>query len=171
MASLIDNTIHLQELRKAAEEMENRDRLTGLFHIRHARILGEGYVNAAIRDRVPFSMALLYLSNFKEYNEVNGYQRGDFLLQKTAELLKDQEVTGVVPARCYGATFLVLYPGKNEDQGRYLVDQFHKGFDKFSFYGEKQLAASRIVPKFTLAEYRRDQGQSFDEFFAAIEGL
>jgi diguanylate cyclase (GGDEF)-like protein len=171
MASLIDNTLHLQELRKTAQEMEDRDRLTGLFHIRHARVVGEEYVNAAIRDRVPFSMALLYLSNFKEYNELNGYQRGDFLLQKTAELLKDQEVMGVVPARCYGATFLVLYPGKNEDQGRYLVDQFHKGFDQFSFYGEKKLAGSRIVPKFTLAEYPRDQGQSFDEFFSALEGL
>lgn len=171
MASLIENTIHVQRLRKSAQEMEIRDRLTGMFHLRYGRSLGEGFVSAAVRDRVPFSMALVYITNFKEYNERNGYQRGDFVLKKTAELLRDQEVMGVVPVRCYGPTFLVLFPGKNEDQGRYLTDQFQKAFDQFSFFGEKALVGSRLVIKISLGEYRRDQGQTFDEFFASIEEM
>ncbi len=171
MASLISNTIHVQHLRKTAEEMENRDRLTGMFHLRYARSLGEGFVTAAVRDRVPFSMALVYIANFKEYNERNGYQRGDFVLQKTAELLKDQEVMGVIPVRCYGATYLVLFPGKNEDQGRYLTDQFQKEFNRFSFFGEKTLADTRLVVKVSLGEFRRDGGQTFDEFFASLEEM
>lgn len=171
MASLIENTMHFQAIRKAAQEMENRDRLTGLYHLRHVKGIAEEHIAAAVRDRVPLSAGLIYLANFKEYNELNGYQRGDFLLQKVAELLKNQEVMGVVPARCYGATFIALYPGKNQDQGQYLLDQLVKELDQFGFYGEKRLAEGRLVFRTSLSEYVRDSGQSFDEFFTRIETM
>jgi GGDEF domain-containing protein len=116
-------------------------------------------------------MAIVYLTNFKEYNELNGYQRGDFVLQKTAEMLKAQEVMGAIPSRCYGATFLVLFPGKNEEQGNYLAGQFVKEFEQFTFYGEKRLAHGRLIPKVGVTEYRRDSGNSFDEVFATLEAM
>ena len=169
MASLIDNTLHLQEIQKAAQEMENRDRLTGLFHLHHVKTLADEYINASVQKGVPFSMSILYLDNFKEYNDLNGYRRGDFVLQKTAEFLKGQEVMGVVPARCYGATFLALFPGKNEEQGKYLVDLFMKELNQFSFYGEKKMSEGKINARVLTAEYARDSGKSFDEFFADIE--
>jgi len=169
MASLIDNTIHLQSIRKAAQEMEIRDQLTGLFHLRHVRSLAEGHINAAVRDRVPLSMGIIHIANFREYNALNGYQRGDFVLQKAAELLKDQAVMGVIPTRCYGATFLALFPGKNEEQGRYLLAQYVKEFSQFSFYGEKKLQDGKLTFRTSLAEYQRDVGQTFDEFYAAVE--
>ena len=169
MASLIDNTMHLQAIRKTAQEMENRDRLTGLYRLRFARQQAEGYVAASLRDQVPFSAARIHLANFKEYNERNGYQRGDYVLQKTAEILRAQEVMGAIPARAYGAVFLVLYPGKNRDQSNYLVQQFLRDFKQFSFYGEKQLEEGKIVPAASVEEYPRDQGPTFDEFFASLE--
>ncbi|HEY3490957.1 MAG TPA: GAF domain-containing protein [Candidatus Deferrimicrobiaceae bacterium] len=171
MASLIENTIQVQSIRKAAQEMENRDRLTGLFHIRHVKGLADEFIASAVRDHAPFAAGLLYLANFKEYNELNGYQRGDFVLQKTAELLKGQEVMGVVPARCFGATFLALFPGKNREQGQYLVDQFMKELGQFAFYGEKRLSEGRLVFRTSVLEYNRDSGQTFDEFFGSLETL
>jgi len=169
MASLIDNTLHLQSIQKAAQEMENRDRLTGLYNLHYAKTLAEEHINAAMNKGVPFTMSMVYLPNFKEYNETNGYKRGDFVLQKTAEFLKAQEVMGVVPARCYGAAFLVLCPGKNEEQGKYLIDMFLKEFNQFSFYGEKRLADGKMTAKIATAEYARESGKTFDEFFADLE--
>jgi diguanylate cyclase (GGDEF)-like protein len=171
VALLIENTLHLQLIRKAAQEMENRDRLTGVFRLRHLRVLAERHINAAVRDRVPLTGVLVYIANFKEYNELNGYQRGDFVLQKTAEFLKGQEVMGAIPARCYGATFLSLFPGKNEEQGRYMAAQFVKEFEQFSFFGEKRLSEGKLSPKISIAEYPRDSGKSFDEFYAHLESL
>ncbi|HEX9191725.1 MAG TPA: diguanylate cyclase, partial [Candidatus Deferrimicrobiaceae bacterium] len=169
MASLIENTLRFQSLRKAAEEMENRDRLTGLFHLPHAKKLAEEQIALAVRDHVPFSIGMVHLSNFKEYNEVNGYQRGDFVLHKTAELLRGQEVMGVVPTRCYGATFLILFPGKNLDQAKYLLTRFQKEFEQVSFYGEKRLEGGKIVLSIVTAEYPAGSEQAFDEFFARLE--
>ncbi len=169
MASVMDSTLHLRSIRKAAQELEIRDQFTGLIHMRQARTLAEGYINAAVRDGVPFSMGIIHLPNFREYNDRNGYQRGDFVLRKVADLLKGQEVMGVVPARCYGATFLALYPGKNGDQGEYLMAQFRRQFDSFSFYGEKNLQDAKLSCRAAVAEYGRDSAQTFDEFFGAAE--
>jgi diguanylate cyclase (GGDEF)-like protein len=171
MASLIDNTLHLQEIQKAAQEMENRDRLTGLFNMNYVKSLAEEHIGAAVSKGVPFTMSIVHLNNFKEYNDTNGYKRGDFVLQKTAEFLKNQEVMGVVPARSYGATFLVLFPGKNENQGKYLIDMFIKEFNDFSFYGEKRLADGKMVAMVSTAEYARGSGKTFDEFFTDLESV
>ncbi|GAB4236220.1 MAG: hypothetical protein OHK0028_13090 [Deltaproteobacteria bacterium] len=169
MASLIENTIRFQSIRKAAEEMEHRDRLTGLFHLRHLKGVAEERIATSAREGTPLSIGQVYIANFKEYNEINGYQRGDFVLRKTAEFLKALEVMGVVPGRCYGATFLVLFPGKTREQASYLLSQFEKDLSAFSFYGEKRLSAEKLSVKVTVAEYPAGTGLSFDEFFARIE--
>jgi len=170
MGSLIENTIHFQSMRKAAQEMENRDPLTGLFHLRYLKGIAEGQIAAAAREKVPLSVGQIYIGNFKEYNERNGYQRGDFVLQKTAEHLKALEVMGVVPGRCYGATFLALFPGKSREQAQYLLSQFEKDLSTFSFYGEKRLVGEKLSVKTTVEEYSGASGLSFDEFYARFEG-
>jgi len=170
MALLIENTIHFQSMRKAAQEMENRDPLTGLFHLRHLKGIAEELISAAVREKVPLSVGQIYIGNFKEYNERNGYQRGDFVLQKTAELLKALEVMGVIPSRCYGATFLALFPGKSREQAQYLLSQFEKDLSAFSFYGEKRLVGEKLLVKTTVEEYSGAPELTFDEFYARFEG-
>lgn len=169
MASLIENTIHFQSIRKAAEEMEHRDRLTGLFHLMHVKEIAEEQIATSVREKTPLSVGQIYIANFKEYNEINGYQRGDFVLRETAELLKALEVMGAVPGRCYGATFLALFPGKTGEQATYLLSQFKKDLSAFPFYGEIRLAAEKLAVKISVAEYPRGSGLSFDEFFAGLE--
>lgn len=169
MASLIENTIHVQSIRRAAEELEHRDRLTGLFHLPYVKAVAEERIATAVREKGPFSIGQIYVANFKEYNEINGYQRGDFILQKTAELLKTLEVMGAVPGRCYGATFLALFPGKTREQARYLLSQFEKDLSAFPFYGEKRLIAQKLAVKVSVAEYPLESGLSFDEFFARLD--
>ncbi len=169
MASLIENTIHFQTMRKAAEEMEHRDRLTGLFLLRHVKEMADVEIASAERDSTPLSAGQVYLVNFKEYNEINGYQRGDFVLRKAAEFLKALQVMGAVPGRCYGATFVVLFPGKSREQAGYLLSQFEKDLSAFPFYGEPRLASKKLAVKISVAEYPRKSGLTFDEFFTRIE--
>jgi GGDEF domain-containing protein len=169
MASLIENTVHVQGIRKAAQEMESRDRLTGLFHMQHAKTLAEDFIAAVLRDKVPLSAALFHISNFADYLGQNGYERADYVLRKTAEVFRGQEVMGVVPVRCYGATFMALFPGKNREQGQYLADRFLGEIGQFAFFGEKKLAEGRLVFNCVVAEYVRESGQSFNDFFDGLE--
>jgi len=169
MASLIENTIRFQSMRKAAQEMEHRDRLTGLYRLLRVKEVAEGLIASSVSEKTPLSVGQIYVVNFKEYNEINGYQRGDFVLRKTADFLKALEVMGVVPGRCYGATFLALFPGKTREQATYLLSQFEKDLSAFLFYGETRLAAEKLAVKITVAEYPRESGLSFDDFFARLE--
>ena len=169
MALLIENTIHFQSIRKAVQEMEHRDRLTGLFHLPHVKGIAEEQMATAVRDQSPLSVGLAFIVNFKEYNEFNDYRRGDFVLRKAADLLKALEVMGVVPGRCYGAIFVALFPGKTRDQAKYLLSQFEKDFAAFTFYGEEFLATKKLAVKISVAEYPPEAGLSFDEFFSRLE--
>ena len=169
MALLIENTIHFQSIRKAVQEMEHRDRLTGLFHLPHVKGIAEEQMATAVRDQSPLSVGLVFIANFKEYNEFNDYRRGDFVLRKAADLLKALEVMGVVPGRCYGAIFVALFPGKTRDQAKYLLSQFEKDFAAFTFYGEEFLATKKLAVKISVAEYPPEAGLSFDEFFSRLE--
>jgi diguanylate cyclase (GGDEF)-like protein len=169
MALLIENTIHFQSIRKAVQEMEHRDRLTGLFHLPHVKGIAEEQMATAVRDQSPLSVGLVFIVNFKEYNEFNDYRRGDFVLRKAADLLKALEVMGVVPGRCYGAIFVALFPGKTRDQAKYLLSQFEKDFAAFTFYGEEFLATKKLAVKISVAEYPPEAGLSFDEFFSRLE--
>jgi len=168
MALLIENTLHFQSMRKAAQEMEHRDLLTGLFQLRRLKEVAEDQIASSAREKTPLSVGQIYIVNFKEYNEINGYERGDFVLRKTAELLGALEVMGVVPGRCYGATFLALFPGKTREQATYLLSQFEKELSAFPFYGETRLAAEKLALKISVAEYPRESGLSFDDFFARL---
>ena len=169
MASLIENTVHFQSIRLAVQELEHRDRLTGLFHLPYVKGIAEEQIAVAIREKKPLTVGLIFLSNFKEYNEIHEYRRGDFILRKTAELLKSLEVMGVVPGRCYGAIFVALFPGKTREQAIYLLSQFEKDLAAFSFYGEEFLAAKKLAVKISAAEFPLEAGLSFDEFFSRLE--
>ncbi len=171
VASLLDNAMNCQSMRRAMEELENRDSLTGLFHLRYARPIAEGHMNSAMRDRVPFSMTYVHLSNFKEYNDLNGSRKGDFVLQRTSGLLKGQESQGAIPVRCYGATFLVLLPGKNREQGTIAAGRFLEDFGRVSFQGEERLPGGKLTARVVTAEFSRETGKSFDEFFSGIQAL
>jgi GGDEF domain-containing protein len=76
---------------------------------------------------------------------------------------------GIVPTRCYGATFLILFPGKNLDQANYLLSRFQKEFEQASFYGEKRLGAEKLSLSISAAEYPGGSEMTFDEFFARLE--
>ena len=168
MASLIENTLHFQSMRRAAEEMEHRDRLTGLFNLWHVKEIAEERLASTMDEKTRLPVGKIHIVNFREYNEINGYRRGDLVLEKVAELLKVLEVMGVVPGRCCGATFLAIFPGKTREQAAYLLSQFERDFSASPFYDQIRLAGEKIAVKVSIGEYSREAGDSFDDFFARI---
>lgn len=169
LAAMIDNTLHFQTLKQKAEKRENTDRLTELNNLQSFKSSAEEEFARSVKSGNPLAMALLHIENFKEYNELNGYQRGDYVLQKFAELLKKLDVMKVTIGRCFGATMIALFKNHSYEQAKYLLDQFEKDFDEFSFYGEKKLAASKLLLKTVIEAYPGDDSPSFDEFFKSLE--
>jgi diguanylate cyclase (GGDEF)-like protein len=169
LAAMIENTIHFQTLKKQVEELEKTDKLTELYHLRNFKSIAEEEFARSVKTGNPIAMALLHIVNFKEYNELNGYQRGDYVLQKFSELLKKLEVMKVTLGRCYGATMIALFHNHNYEQAKYLIDQFENDFDQFSFYGEKKLTTSKLMLNTVVEAYPVADLPGFDEFFKSLE--
>ncbi|RMG57921.1 MAG: diguanylate cyclase [Deltaproteobacteria bacterium] len=168
LAALIDNTLHFQRIREQAEELENTDRLTGLFHLNYFLKHAGAVALEEARKGNPVTLTLINIENFKEYNELNGYQRGDFVLQKVAEFLRKLEVMGALVCRCYGATMAILFPGQTMEKAGFIFEKFESDFNEFSFYGEKKLSEGRLVIRKVTEEFDPSRG-SFEEFFREVE--
>ncbi len=74
-------------LKKYQEEAALRDPLTGLYNRKAFHIFFERGLYRAHRQGHPFSLALIDFDSFKDFNEKQGDDAGDDLLQKMGKLL------------------------------------------------------------------------------------
>lgn len=108
---LKSNERMLKMARDAARQAAETDALTGLVNRRAAMGRLEREIQAAFRDCLPLSLALIDLDHFKAINDRYGHARGDDVLCHFAEAGRRQLRGGDVFARIGGEEFLVLMPG------------------------------------------------------------
>lgn len=67
--------------------LATRDGLTGLYVIRHFRVIMNQIVREASVHKEPLSIILFDIDNFKKINDTYGHPAGDMVLKKTASVL------------------------------------------------------------------------------------
>jgi two-component system chemotaxis response regulator CheY len=91
-------------------ELATSDGLTGLKNHRHFRdVLGTG-LSLANRARMPYSLVMLDVDHFKQYNDAFGHPAGDEVLCELARLLREGVREHDVAARYGGEEFVLLLP-------------------------------------------------------------
>ena len=97
--------------RESAGELERlsvTDALTGLYNRRHLMGTLASEAQRARRLRRPFSVLLMDVDHFKQYNDTHGHLAGDAALTKMAEILRKQTRAVDSVARYGGEEFLVV---------------------------------------------------------------
>ncbi len=128
----LENIKKLIKAPKIVEETEfiktvklaTRDVLTGVYN----RLYLFNVVRQKIRQKQQFSFALLDLDGFKKYNDKEGHQAGDVILQEFAATLKlkfnDEEKYLV--GRYGGDEFIVVLFNIDKRQAQNLLDEFRQ---------------------------------------------
>ena len=94
-------TSELEVANTRLEELARTDGLTGLYNHRYLREALVKEVERAIRSKLELSVLMIDVDNFKHYNDLNGHQAGDKVLQTMGELLTQGRRINDVVAR-YG---------------------------------------------------------------------
>ncbi len=110
-------------LRIENEHQSLTDPLTKLGNRRRLYLLIETLVPSSVRRKDPFSIVLLDIDNFKQFNDEFGHSAGDDLLVQVSDILKDCSRDQDLVVRYGGEEFLLVLPSTNLESAQILVDR------------------------------------------------
>ncbi len=97
------------------------DGLTGLYHHRYFQHRIKEELARSIRDNYPLTLLMLDIDYFKNINDKHGHQTGDRVLEKLADIFKENLRLFDIIARYGGEEFAILIPalGKNTSKNHF----------------------------------------------------
>lgn len=99
------------------------DPLTGAANRRHFMDRLQAEVERSLRERAPFSVALIDIDNFKSVNDLHGHLAGDEVLRRLAQACMAQVRDGDTFARFGGEEFAVLLPQTGIEQAMQWLER------------------------------------------------
>lgn len=144
--------------RKAYEEelrlLSITDSLTRLFNRRHFYSLAQKDLERALRNRVPFSILILDIDEFKRYNDTYGHHGGDALLKEVADLMRK---TFRLMDSCFrfgGEEFLVLLPETDAAGAMIAAERFRARLAGKKFLLAPMGSPVPVTASIGVSEYR-----------------
>ena len=149
-------------LRSGREELEKlsvTDGLTGLFNRNHLMVTVAMEIARAGRDGEPFTVLMIDLDHFKEYNDAHGHLAGDEILAKAGLLFADCIREVDYAARYGGEEFLVMLPQTGLTGAREVAERIRTHFAD----------AVGLTLSIGMAEHPR-HGDATESLIAAADG-
>jgi diguanylate cyclase (GGDEF)-like protein len=121
------------ELYEKYKELSIFDPLTGLFNRREFDRRQSEEVIRAQRYNYPLSVVMCDIDWFKAYNDTYGHQKGDEILKKIAQILKDALLRkGDFVARYGGEEFVIILPHTDEKGARKVCERIKNLLDSLN---------------------------------------
>ena len=120
----------LREINSLLHTQATRDSLTGL---RNRRSLVERLneeVERAHRHGTPFSLMMLDVDRFKQFNDSFGHPAGDEVLRRVAGIMEEQARNSDFVARYGGEEFVILLSNTGEDTARIASERVRCAIEK-----------------------------------------
>ena len=119
----------LESVVRQLETMATTDPLTGLANRRaFGQAMARSFAHATRGDE-DLACIMIDLDGFKQYNDAFGHQRGDEMLQNTAEVLQRCCRQSDIPARFGGDEFIVLLPESDERTASQVAHRIQESFE------------------------------------------
>ena len=120
-------------LRRRLAEMAHTDPLTTLANRRQFEANLKTALAALRRYGGVFSVAIIDVDHFKQYNDAHGHIAGDALLKTLAEVMRGQLRGSDVLARYGGEEFGLIMPGAGRVEGQLTAERLRARVDAFAF--------------------------------------
>lgn len=135
---------NLLEILHIKEQQAITDPITGVKNYRYFSIQIESEIGRAQRHKKVFSVVMIDIDNFKEYNDTQGHLNGDLALKLIAEgLLKNIRKSDVL-ARYGGDEFIIILPELDKEKAKKMAEKLCEVIRK------TKLPTKKFVPKVNL---------------------
>jgi len=157
--------------RKALEEelrlQSITDTLTELYNRRHFHSLAQNEAERALRNHVPFSVLLMDVDRFKQYNDAFGHDEGDKVLRALGEEIRKNFRTMDTGFRHGGEEFLVLLPETTAESAIIPAERLRTRFSSIPFLPHPDEDPRKVTLSIGIAEFR--PGLSIDDLVRSAD--
>ncbi len=119
--------------RNIAKKISMTDELTGLYNRKYLHHRLESEISRARRYGGSVSCILFDIDYFKTVNDMYGYDWGDVLLKKIAQMLEGLIRKEDVLTRYGDEEFMLLLPNTDENNAFIFAERFRKDIEKMEF--------------------------------------
>jgi diguanylate cyclase (GGDEF)-like protein len=166
-AALMTERTRAFERTSHLEELSVTDPLTGLYNRRLLEKRLDEEISRSRRQGQNFSLLMIDLDNFKNYNDLCGHPGGDQALKKTAALLQGSAREMDVVARFGGEEFCVLVAGTAKKESVFVAERIRRAIENAPFPRQKELPQGRLTASIGVAAFPEDGESGADLLRAA----
>ncbi|MGL5677460.1 MAG: bifunctional diguanylate cyclase/phosphohydrolase [Cellulosilyticaceae bacterium] len=135
------------------QKMVHYDGLTGVYNHRYFYQQLQSTVAESKQAKTSVGLLFLDIDHFKEYNDINGHQAGDGVLNKIGTLLREQIGDKGLVARYGGEEFAVLLPQYSQEESCKLAEVIRKQIEDTYFEGQENQPESNLTISIGVSSY------------------
>lgn len=143
------------------------DEITGLLDHNYFNIRLAQEINRAQRYQIAFSVILIDIDNFKDYNDMVGNFHSDIALKKIADIFKKSLRGSDVIVRYGYDEFAIILNNTLKEPALYVANRFLASIKEYPFYREEELPLKLLTATFVVASYPED-GETPEEIISKI---
>ncbi len=162
-ACLLRDITAERRLRDRLLRLSTTDGLTRLFNRRHLDQVLQKEFSRAQRYRMPLSILMFDVDHFKRFNDENGHERGDQVLQAIADRMREAVRKIDIPCRYGGEEFMIILPNTPIDGASDVAERLRMAVESMDLDGLKTTISIGIAEIPTLSV------RGSDEFVAAAD--
>ena len=144
------------------------DYLTDLWTHGYFQMILQKELERSKATKLPLSLIMIDIDDFKIYNDQLGHQAGDNALKEMANLLKNQSRKMDYVCRYGGEEFTIILPQTDKKEGFMIAERLRMDIDKHGFFSEEILPNKKLTASLGLSTFPED-GLTASELIAASD--
>ncbi|MEO2681168.1 bifunctional diguanylate cyclase/phosphohydrolase, partial [Clostridium butyricum] len=123
------------------------------------------------KENSPVSMIFIDIDYFKNYNDMYGHQKGDYVLKRIGEIIKSSIGNEHIPARYGGEEFAIILPDTTEDMAVKIAESLRKKIENTYFEGEENQPNGKLTVSMGVSVYPDKAGSDIELIKSADDAL
>jgi len=145
------------KLFEEVQQLADTDGLTKLYNKRKFLEFLDLELKEASRYPRTVSLIVLDIDNFKNYNDTHGHPKGDELLKKIGDILRENIREVDILARYGGEEFCIICPETDKKGSLALAGRLREKVAETPFFGGEKQPLGRITISLGVATYPQDK--------------